>query len=106
VFGDWYLDIVGLTLLIAFATVGVQLTFASWAFGRVLKTARPDLFKLGGAVAARTFWAFYSMPQRNPALERPRKRIITAFKWFGLVICMWILFGIMLLTFTVLRHRW
>jgi hypothetical protein len=103
--GQSVLNIVGFLIFTAFGAVGVQLALATLEFSRVLKTVRPDLYKFWGVRPFSEYWALYFTPQQNPALERPRKRIIKTYKWAGLLLGMGLLFMLMQLTFTVLTQK-
>ncbi len=74
--GQSLLNIVGFSLFAAFGAVGVHLAHANLEFRRAVKAIRPDLDKFGGVASFSEYWALYFTPQENPALERPRKRII------------------------------
>jgi hypothetical protein len=105
--GQSLLNLVGFSLFAAAGAVVVHGVLAIWEFGRVLKTVRPDLYrpdlhKFGVSCDIPTWWALYSTPHPNPALERPRKRIVKTYKWFGLLLVIWILFMLMQLIFVVL----
>jgi hypothetical protein len=97
--GQSLLNIVGFSLFAAFGAVGVHLALATLEFGRAVKTVRPDLYKFWGVRPFSEYWALYFTPQQNPALERPRKRIIKSYKWAGLLLGMWLLFMLMQLIF-------
>lgn len=99
--GQSVLNLVGFSLFAAFGAVGVHLAHANLEFRRAVRAVRPDLDKVGGVAAISEYTALYFTPQENPALERPRKRIIKSYKWFGLLSVMWILFMLMQLIFVL-----
>lgn len=84
-----------LSLFAAAGAIVVHLALAIFEFGRVVKTVRPDSYKFGGVRPLREYWDLYFTPQQNPALERPRKRIVRSYKWFGVLLVMWLLFMLM-----------
>ena len=92
--GQPVLDLVRYLLVAATATVWVRGVIAIWKFGRVLKTVRPDLFRpdefsISGDFSE--YWALYTTPHPNPALERPRRLIVQTFKWWWILMGMWLL---------------
>lgn len=102
--GQSVLNFVGFLLFAAVAAVGVHLALATFEFGRAVKTVRPDLYKIGGVRPFSEYWALYFTPQQNPALERPRKRIIRSYKWVGLLCGMWLLYMLTQLVFMFLTQ--